>query len=118
MKVKVERAPVYVRLFDKKAVGWSKDPVTNRFFLEVQQQYATELLKSRGRNGLYLNEVLDMLGIRRVKAGQVVGWIYDENDPTCDNYVDFGFGDWDHRGGVNGAIVLSFNIDGDILSRI
>jgi hypothetical protein len=115
MKVKVERAPVYVKLFDAHAAGWCKDPVTNRFFLECQQNYANEMLKTQGY--LFLNDVLDMLGIARTKAGHVVGWIYDKENPYGDNCVDFGFGDICPRRGLDGVTVLSFNVDGNIMDR-
>jgi hypothetical protein len=118
MVVKVEKAPVYVRLFDKKAVSWDKDPEKNKFFLLMQQNYANEKLKARGY--LFLNEVLDILGMARTKAGQIVGWMYDPENPNSDSYVDFGVfkGESSYATGVDGAIVLSFNVDGDILSRM
>lgn len=62
-----------------------------------------------------------MLGIPRVKAGQVVGWIYDEENPIGDNFVDFGIYDQNrvkNRDFVNGyerTILLDFNVDGNIL---
>ena len=62
-----------------------------------------------------------MLGIPRTKAGQVVGWVYDENCPVGDNYVDFGIYDIHRekcRDFVNGyerTILLDFNPDGNIL---
>ena len=65
-----------------------------------------------------------MLGIPRSKAGQVVGWIYDEENSKGDNYVDFGIYDIHrqaNRDFVNGyerAIWLDFNVDGPILDLI
>ena len=89
-------------------------------FLKQQQSYANDLLKSRGH--LFLNEVYDLLGIQRTKAGNIVGWIYDEKNPVGDNFVDFGIYDINrpkNRDFVNGyerTIILDFNVDGDILS--
>ena len=63
-----------------------------------------------------------MLGIDRTKAGNIVGWIYDEKHPVGDNFVDFGIYVLDNekaRDFVNGrerSILLDFNVDGDILS--
>ena len=94
----------------------------NLVFLKQQQNWANELLKTRGH--LFLNEVYDMLGIERSKAGQVVGWVYDETNPDCDNYVDFGIYDIYNerkRAFVNGwerSILLDFNVDGDIYSLL
>ena len=65
-----------------------------------------------------------MLGIERTKAGQIVGWVYDEDNPLGDNYVDFGIYDINReksRDFVNGyerVILLDFNVDGNILDRI
>ena len=54
----------------------------------IQQAYANKKLQAQGY--LFLNDVLEMLGIQKTKAGQIVGWIYNEEAPIGDNYVDFG----------------------------
>ena len=108
----------YARFFDESCAAWQRDPEYNLMFLKSQQQYANDLLKARGR--LFLNEVYDMLGIERTKAGQVVGWVYDTVDPVGDNFVDFGIYDMDSeraRAFVNGYetnILLDFNVDGNV----
>lgn len=108
----------YARFFDEASSYWQKDAEYNLMFLRGQQQYANDLLKTRGH--LFLNEVYDMLDIPRTKAGQVVGWVYDENNPVGDNYVDFGIYDMHRevvRDFVNGyerVILLDFNVDGNI----
>lgn len=115
----------YSKFFDEACAGWDKDPDYNLMFLKQQQAWANDLLKSQGH--LYLNEVYDMLGIPRTKAGNVVGWIYDEKNPIGDNYVDFGIYDQcgveardtakrDFVNGYERSILLDFNVDGDILS--
>ena len=112
----------YTFCFDETCNGWVRDAERNKFFLLRQQQYANDLLKSRGH--VFLNEVLDMVGINRTRAGQTVGWIFDENNPIGDNYIDFGIFDIHseaNRNFVNGlekSIWLSFNVDGDILSNL
>lgn len=108
----------YARIFDEYCTGWTKDPEYNLMFLKRQQNWANDKLKREGY--LFLNEVYEMLGIPKTKAGQVVGWIYDEKNPIGDNYVDFGIYDLDNekaRDFVNGyerSIVLDFNVDGPI----
>ena len=108
----------YARFFDESCAAWKNDPEYNLMFLKAQQQYANDLLKSRGR--LFLNEVYRMLGIDETKAGQVVGWIYDPECPVGDNFVDFGIYDMSRervRAFVNGYetnILLDFNVDGNI----
>lgn len=112
----------YARFFDESCSGWEKDPELNLVFLKQQQNYANDLLRAKGH--LFLNEVYDLLGIPRSKAGQVVGWIYDEENPVGDNFVDFGIYDlYDERkrafvNGFERTILLDFNVDGDILNMI
>lgn len=108
----------YARFFDEASPYWQKDPEYNLMFLKAQQQYANDLLKSRGR--LFLNEVYEMLGIDKSKAGQIVGWVYDPVNPVGDNFVDFGIYDMSKervRAFVNGYepnILLDFNVDGNV----
>ena len=112
----------YARFFDDGCAGWTKDPEFNLMFVKDQQRYANDLLKTKGH--LFLNEVYDMLGIPRTKAGQVVGWIYDEKHPVGDNFVDFGIYDLynekkrDFVNGYERTILLDFNVDGNILDLI
>ena len=112
----------YARIYDDGCNGWTKDPELNLAFLKKQQNYADDRLKARGY--LFLNEVYDILGFPRTKAGQVVGWIYDEEHPIGDNFVDFGIFNADiekTRDFVNGyerSIILDFNVDGPILDRM
>ena len=112
----------YARFFDESCAGWSKDAEANFTFLKCQQNYANNKLKAQGY--LFLNDVYKMLGIPATKAGQVVGWIYDEKNPIGDNFVDFGILNVDVervRAFVNGYernILLDFNVDGNILDMM
>lgn len=112
----------YARIFDDSCIGWTKDPEYNLSFLKVQQNYCNDVLKSKGH--LFLNEVYDILGFPRTKAGAVVGWVYDEKNPIGDNFVDFGIFDTndernsDFINGYRNTAILDFNVDGDILNYI
>lgn len=113
----------YARFFDEFCTGWKRDAEYNLMFLKHQQNYANEKLQKQGY--LFLNDVYDMLGIPKTKAGQVVGWIYDEaHSDIYDNFVDFGIYDLYNekaRDFVNGrekSILLDFNVDGNILDLI
>lgn len=112
----------YARFFDDGCNGWDKDSEQNLFFLRRQQDWANDKLKAQGY--LFLNDVYQMLGIPKTKAGQIVGWIYDEKNPVGDNFVDFGIYDINrskNRDFVNGyerVILLDFNVDGNILDLI
>ena len=108
----------YARFFDEASPCWQNDPEYNLMFLRAQQQYANDLLRAKGR--LFLNDVYEMLGIEKTKAGQIVGWVYDRENPNGDNFVDFGIYDMSKervRAFVNGYetnILLDFNVDGNI----
>lgn len=112
----------FARFYDEGCLGWEKDPEHNLMFLKHQQNYANELLQAQ--TYLFLNDVYEMLGIPKTSAGQVVGWVYDEEHPIGDNYVDFGIYDLHNerkRAFVNGYernILLDFNVDGNILKYI
>ena len=112
----------YARFYDDGNEGWTKDPEYNLMFLRAQQQYANDKLVAQGY--LFLNDVYDMLGIPKTKAGQIVGWIYNPENPDGDNYVDFGMYDVnkpnavDFVNGYERTILLDFNVDGNIWDRM
>lgn len=112
---------VYARWFDEGSSSWQKGPGYNAFFLNCQQNYANDLLRARGH--VFLNEVYDMLGLERSKAGAVVGWVM-RKDGEGDNFIDFGIYDQDDdrkRRFVNADernILLDFNVDGIIYDLI
>lgn len=115
-----ELPSVYARFFDPFSTSWSKEPEYNLIFLRCQQNYANDLLRARGH--IFLNEVYDMLGIPRSKAGSVVGWVLSKNGET-DNFINFGVFDGsdkarDFVNGHEGAILLDFNVDGVIYDKI
>ena len=109
----------YARCFDETCIGWTRDPEYNMMFVTQIQNWANDRLQSKGY--LYLNEVYEMRGLQRTKAGQVVGWVYNGDG---DNYVDFGIfniKDKQKRRFVNGyekSIWLDFNVDGNILDKM
>ena len=118
----INEASEYARYFDEWCTGWQRDAESNLYFLRQQELWANDLLKAQGY--LFLNDVYKMLGIPVTKAGQQVGWIFDEDDPIGDNRVDFGIYDLHNslkRDFVNGrerSILLDFNVDGVILNYI
>ena len=109
----------YARFFNEMCPTWTTNPEYNLMFLKTQERHATDKLRANGY--LFLNDVYDMLGMPRTKAGQVVGWIYDENNPYGDNYIDFNIYAEHNANFVNGyerTALLDFNVDGNILDRI
>ena len=111
---------IYARFFDESSSSWSKESEYNFIFLKAQQNYANDLLHARGH--IFLNEVYDMLGLERSKAGAVVGWLLTKNGST-DNFVNFGIFDDSDRArdfvnGFEGSILLDFNVDGVIFDKL
>lgn len=114
----------YAVVFDEFSKFFSREPGMNAMTIQMKQNYANDKLRANGH--LFLNEVYDMLGIPRTKAGQHVGWVYrkDNEAKTGDNYVDFGVFDGDPEiaegfiDGTQSRIVLDFNVDGIILDLI
>jgi|SRR5580765_522692 Family of unknown function (DUF6353) len=106
----------YARFFDEYNKNWVKDPELNRLFVQCNQNYANQLLRARGH--VLLNDVYDMLGMERTKAGMVVGWVIGK---TGDNFIDFGLYEARNSRFVNGverSILLDFNVDGVIYDQI
>ena len=109
----------YAIFFDESSKYWERDAEYNKMFVKQVERAANRKLKQQGH--LYLNEVYKMLGAKETRAGQIVGWVYDEKNPIGDNKVDFGIYDVHNeakRNFVNGfeqSILLDFNVDGNIL---
>ena len=118
---------MYARFFEEytrdeqgnviKNCHWERSGEYNLWFIKKQERFANEMLIARKR--LFLNEVYEMLGLPRTKAGQVVGWVYDPENGSGNNYVDFGiyssnqnFSDFVYSD--NEAILLDFNVDGNV----
>ena len=112
----------FARFFDETCMYWDRNAEYNRMFLKRTEDHFNDLLRTRGH--VFLNEVYDALGMQRSQAGQIVGWVYDENDPGRDNFIDFGIIDLYNerkRAFVNGyekSILLDFNVDGPIVTLI
>lgn len=121
--VKTVREPIlgksiYARIFDEGNRNWQRGPGYNQLFIQCQQNYANDLLRSRGY--VFLNDVYDILGFDRTKEGCIVGWVVG----NADDYIDFGVFEGDRHSGlrfVTGAersIILDFNVDGIIWDKI
>jgi len=112
----------YARFFDESSPYWERNADYNLMFLRAEQTHANNLLRANGY--LFLNEVYDRLGLPRTSVGQIVGWHYDSENPTGDNFVDFGIYDVhkeatrDFVNGYERSILLDFNVDGNILNLI
>lgn len=119
-KIESVQPSIYAKWFDEASPYWRKDALLNREFLICQQNYANDLLRSRGH--LFLNDVYRMLGLPDTKAGAVVGWV--QGPGHRDTYVDFGLYKAQHPGvvdfmeGWERSVMLDFNVDGVIYDLI
>jgi Family of unknown function (DUF6353) len=108
---------IYAREFREGNKNFLNSDEYNRIFIECQQQYANDQLRSRGH--IFLNEVYDSLGLERSQPGAVVGWL--KNNDDGDNYIDFGLNDGinqTHLLSIGQTFYLDFNVDGSIWDKI
>jgi hypothetical protein len=110
----------YSVIFDEGNKNWQRPDHYNSMFLRSQQNWANDLLNARGH--VLLNDVYDMLGFPRTKAGCVVGWV--KNPDRGDGYISFGVFEGDVFMGKNfvqgdeRSIILDFNVDGPVYDLI
>lgn len=100
--------------FDRYSTVWNPHHCSNETILMSELNWCNNLLQIQGY--LFLNDVLDRLGIPRTKAGQILGW---RTNGDGDGYVDFGVVDCATLTGArydDNAFELNFNVDGDILT--
>lgn len=112
----IDEVSDFARYFNKDCAGWSDNAEKNLFFLKRQQDFANEMLEANGY--LFLNDVYDMLGIPRSKAGQAVGWVYDKNVVAKVDFGIYTINREENQQFVNGLeknVLLDFNVDGNIL---
>lgn len=108
----------YAKIFDQLNDNWQDNADYNKMFLRQVENYMNDKLRVNKR--VFLNEVYKELGFEPTKAGQVVGWKLDPNNPKSDNYIDFGIYDVTKEGcsrflnECESAIILDFNVDGNV----
>lgn len=110
----------FTAIFDETSLAFDREyEDANDFFLLNEQNYANDKLKANGY--IFLNDIRDRLGLPRTPAGQVLGWLYDPENPKGDNYVDFGIKKLNDS--IDGApspsaYFLNFNADGVVYNLI
>lgn len=113
----VDGVSPYGVIFDETNNNWSSDEDLSMLHLKCQQQYANDILQTRGH--IFLNEVYKMLGFPHTPAGAVTGWVKGNGD----DFVDFGifegtFEGEDERGRTVTKWALDFNVDGVMYDKI
>ena len=116
----------YCRVFDWSNPYWENELCYNFIFLNAQQSYFNDMLRINGH--VFLNDVLKALGFPPTRAGQEVGWNYNEESDT-DGYINFRAQEIKiplKKVNKNGdeiieyrdAIALDFNVDGSIINKV
>ena len=113
----VDGVSPYGVIFDETNNNWSADEDLSMLHLKCQQQYANDILQTRGH--IFLNEVYKMLGFPHTPAGAVTGWVKGNGD----NFVDFNifegtFEGEDGKGRTVTKWALDFNVDGVMYDKI
>lgn len=105
--------------FDETNANFTRDAEYNYMFLKGAQNHQNNMLAARGH--VFLNDVLDGLGMPRVPEGQQVGWVRGGDG---DNFIDFGFMSSINphtiafQNGLEKTVQLNFNVDGVIWDLI
>ena len=113
----VDGVSPYGVIFDEDNVNWSADEDLAKLHLDCQQQYANDILQTRGH--IFLNEVYKMLGFPHTPAGAVTGWVKGQGDDFVDfNIFDGMFEGEDKNGRTVTKWALDFNVDGVMYDKI
>lgn len=105
-------------------------PGLNMTTLLQAEQWFNQALRAYGYVFLYdvydyLGYTAGQLGPRTLQASRVLGWMYDPEDKSRNSYISFGIHDSDGKLtehaknfqlGLEEFILLTFNVDGDILT--
>lgn len=69
--------------------------------------------KSKGH--VLLNDVYESIGLSRILEYYDIGWLYNEENPVGDNFIDFGIYNLsDLINSMPDEIIIDFNVDGVI----
>lgn len=98
--------PITATYSEETSRNWSRDPDINYLFVNQVQNYCNDRLKVAGF--VFLNDVLQELGLPRTREGQSLGWIEG-------SVIEFWKGEFPKMGTT---VELKFNVDGDILDKI
>lgn len=118
-------------IFDADNPEWERNGKLNLDYLLLRERFLNDRFRRQGH--MFLWDVYKEIGVNpatmtpgKLQASKVLGWIYDPEDDTRDNYISFGLAD--EKGnltpeaneialGRNGYdVFIEFNVDGDILT--
>ena len=93
--------------FDEGSPNWVRDQDMNTMFLNANENYFNHRLRARGF--VFLNEILEKLGIPLTSFGALNGWLYK----TGTGHISF-----DPVAQEGERYILDFNVDGVIYDKI
>lgn len=93
--------------YDHNCRNWIEDAEINQLFIDTVMRFMHDRLVFRGH--VFLNEVLDQLGLPRQRNGQLFGWVFTY--PTVPEL-------YRAESKEDGAIDIMFQTEGNILDRI
>ena len=99
--------------FDEKSDGY------NEIFIDSVQAHACNVFRANGI--VFLNDIYKALGLPITEAGQIVGWVYNKDNPNTDNYIEISRKNVyriDENGDKFKSMILDFNVDGDVLDSL
>ena len=109
----------YARLFDETNKNWDAIKGYNHLYVWSQEDYANDLLISRGH--IFLNEIYDVLGMDRTPEGALVGWVVEEGYER----IDFALPKRDTpeaqalaKYGSKTGMMVDFNVQGIVYDKI
>ena len=107
----------YSRFFQEGCRGFDNSGRYNFLYLKgVQTMFNNKLIAD---GYVMLNDVYRELGFDTIPEGWSIGWVYDEENPIGDNYIDFGLYEARNKNqrAANGwepVILMDFNVDGNL----
>lgn len=90
------------------------DYAYNLKFVKDQEDYFNKIIKYRPNHIVFLNEVYKALGFEPTKAGQIVGWVYDSENPDNEDPISFDICKLDDVG----TFVIDFNDPRNVLDYL
>lgn len=90
--------------YDSTSGNWAQDPLINRHFLRGVETYLQNAHQVRGH--LFLNEVLDELGLNRSRIGATSGWYNTPMVMSFENPDEYG------------SIEITFVLESDIHNNL
>lgn len=114
----------YAAWFERPNVYAEDSIAGNKMLLEAFEKKANLIFEARSTEDkptpMFLNEVRAMIGLPLIPIGQQAGWLLDPDNKNVDNAINFRIKvvkKPDGFGGYKDAILLDFNVDGDVLTK-